>query len=341
MPMRSVPILAAAVFALFLAAYQRPAALRAEGRILANGPIPAVVSPPDNPLTDAKVRLGAQLYFDGRLSKDGTVSCASCHDPEHGWADPHPTSEGVGQAKGGRNAPTVLNAAFHRVQFWDGRAPTLEDQAVGPIQNPVEMAMTMPETLGRLKTIPGYVEQFKVVFGSEPTEETLGHAIAAFERTVLSTDSPYDRYLAGDATAMSASALRGKSLFEGKAHCSVCHSGPNFTDSRFHNLGVGYANGKYADVGRFGITKQRADMGAFKTPGLRSIALTGPYMHDGSEATLDAVIELYDRGGNRNPNLDPAMVPLNLTAREKADLVEFMKALTGAPLNIKKPELPQ
>jgi len=318
-----------------------PSAIHADGRFLANALLPAVPVPPDNPQTDAKVNLGHQLYFEKRISLDNTIACASCHDPEHGWADPRPVSEGVGGMKGGRNSPTVLNSSYNPVQFWDGREPDLEHQALGPLQNPVEMKMTMPMVVDRLKSMPGYVEQFQSVFGTEPNDQGVAKAIAAFERTVLSTDSPYDKYLLGDRSAMSAAAIRGMDLFRGKAHCMSCHSGPNFTDGRFHNLGIGYKGGEFADVGRYEVTKKRRDIGAFKTPTLRSIALTAPYLHDGSEQTLEAVINLYNRGGITNPNLDRMMVPLNLTRREEADLVAFMKALTGAPLGISEPSLPE
>jgi len=312
----------------------------ADGRLFANGHLGVVPVPVDNPMDAAKVELGKQLYFDKRLSKDGTVSCATCHRPDHGWADSTPVSAGIGNQKGGRNAPTVLNSAYWPLQFWDGRARSLEEQALGPIQNPVEMGMTMVEALGRIQTIPGYVEQFQRIFGTGPTEEGIAKAIAAFERTVISTNAPYDRYLRGERSAMSAAAVRGMNLFNGKAHCTPCHSGPNFTDGQFHNLGVGYANGKFADEGRYAVTKDPKDLGAFKTPGLRSVAENPPYLHDGSEKTLADVVEFYNRGGVPNPNLDPLIVPLHLTAREKADLVAFLEALTGEPVKVAEPKLP-
>jgi cytochrome c peroxidase len=318
-----------------------PHLLYAEGQFLANRLLPPVPIPAANPQTDAKVKLGHQLYFEKRLSLDNTISCASCHDPDQGWADPRPVSEGVDHAKGGRNSPTVLNTAYNRFQFWDGREPDLEHQALGPLQNPVEMKMTMPMVLDRLKGISGYVDQFQEVFGTEPNDEGVAKAIAAFERTVISADSAYDKHLQGDGSAMSASAIRGMRLFKGKAHCISCHSGPNFTDNRFHNLGIGYADGKFADMGRFEVTKNRQDTGAFKTPTLRSIALTAPYLHDGSEQTLEDVVNLYDRGGVGNPHLDRLMMPLRLSSGEKSDLVEFMNALTGAPLAITEPALPE
>jgi cytochrome c peroxidase len=308
--------------------------------IFPNGPLPPVVVPVNNPQSDAKIRLGYLLYFDKRLSKDQTVSCASCHIPEKGFADPRPVSEGVGNQKGGRNSPPVLNAAYHPLQFWDGRAKTLEDQALGPIQNPVEMGMILPEVVDRLKAVPSYVEQFQTVFATEPNAEGIAKAIAAFERTIISTDSPYDRYIAGDLEAMDSAGVRGMKIFNGKAHCTPCHSGPNFSDGRFHNLGVGFKDGELKDVGRFEVTKRESDRGAFRTPGLRSIALSAPYLHDGSEKTLMDVVLFYDRGGNPNPHLSRLILPLNLTADERADLVVFLHDLTGAPLAITEPKLP-
>lgn len=317
-----------------------PASTLAEGRFLANGLLPPMPVPPDNPMTDAKVELGKQLYFDKRLSRDNTVSCATCHRPDAAWADTTPTSAGIEGKHGGRNSPTVLNAGYFVPQFWDGRAVHLEKQAVGPVANPVEMDLPLDELIVRLKGIPGYVSQFQAVFGTEPTELGVARAIAAFERTIISSNSPYDKYLQGDRKAMSAAAVRGMDLFNGKGHCTSCHSGPLFSDQRFHNLGVGYKDGKFADVGRFEVTKDPKDMGAFRTPGLRGIAETGPFLHDGSEKTLEAVMDLYDRGGIRNPNLDPLMLPLHLSGREKMDIVEFMKALTGDPVVIAAPKLP-
>jgi len=336
--MRALMVCLAALGLLVLLAHTAPS--DAEGRLFANTLLPPPPVPADNPMDSAKVELGRQLYFDKRLSKDNSTSCATCHRPDHGWADPDPVSAGIGRQKGGRNAPTVLNAAYMPLQFWDGRAATLEEQALGPIQNPIEMGMTMVEALDRIKAIPGYVEQFQRIFGTAPNDAGVAKAIAAFERTVISTNSPFDRYLKGDRSAMSPEAVRGMRLFNGKAHCTPCHSGPNFSDGAFHNLGVGYRNGKFADEGRSVVTKNPKDLGAFKTPGLRSIALNPPYLHDGSEKTLADVVEFYNRGGVANPNLDPLMLPLNLTTREKSDLVAFLEALTGAPLHITAPALP-
>ncbi|HUV03704.1 MAG TPA: cytochrome c peroxidase [Armatimonadota bacterium] len=312
---------------------------KAQGQY-ANGLLPAVPVPADNPQTDCKIRLGAQLYFEKRLSSDGTISCASCHRPDKAWADIGPVSEGVSHQKGGRNSPSIIDSAYVVPQFWDGRALHLEKQAVGPVQNPIEMDLTVAELEFRLNHIPGYVAQFQEVFGSRPSIDLMAKAIASFERTVVTGDSPYDEYIQGDRSAMSEAAMRGMHLFSGKGHCNVCHSGPAFSDSRFHNLGVGYANGKFKDVGRFNVTKDPKDMGAFLTQRLRNVALTPPYLHDGSEQTIEGVIDLYNRGGIPNPKLDPTMVPLNLTEREKSDLVEFMKALTGPYPIMEAPPLP-
>ena len=318
----------------------RPQVSRAEGQFYANGPLPPVTIPFDNPQTDAKIRLGAQLYFDGRLSSDGTISCASCHRPDKAWADTEPVSEGVAHQKGARNSPSIINAAYIIPQFWDGRALHLEKQAVGPVQNPIEMDLTVEEIEFRLNHIPGYVTQFQEVFGSRATIDLLAKAIASFERTVISGDSPYDKYIRGDRSAMSKAAARGMHIFNGKGHCTACHSGPAFSDSHFHNLGVGYERGRFKDVGRYAATKDSRDMGAFLTQRLRNIAQTPPYMHDGSERTMEGVINLYARGGIPNPNLDPAMVPLNLTDDEKRDLVEFLKALSGPYPIVEPPPLP-
>ena len=192
--------------------------------------------PEDNLSDPRKIALGKQLYFDPRLSADRTVSCSTCHNPAHGWSDARSTSAGVGGQVGGRNAPTVLNAAFHRFQFWDGRAGTLEEQALGPIENPIEMNLPVEEAVKRLNEIEGYKSQFNEIFGSDVTKETLAKAIAAYERTILSGDAPYDRYKAGDKSALSEAAVRGMTLFFGKANCYACHSGPTFTDFAFHNI---------------------------------------------------------------------------------------------------------
>ena len=310
-----------------------------EGRILANGPLPPVPVPADNPQTDAKIRLGAQLYFDTRLSADKTISCGTCHKPDEAWANHSATDTGIGGQVGGRNSGTILDAAYMRFQFWDGRAGSLEEQALGPIHNPIEMGETLENVVRKLNAIPGYRAAFQEVFGTEADTDGIAKAIASFERTIVSGPSPFDRYLMGDRKAMSPPAVRGMDLFNGKAHCTPCHSGPAFSDQSFHNLGVGM-NKPNPDLGREAITKDPADRGRFKTPGLRNVALTHPYLHDGSEKSLLDVIELYDRGGVPNANLDPLVFPLKLTRQEKQDLVAFLEALTGTLPDIKPPALP-
>jgi cytochrome c peroxidase len=345
------------VFALTLVLVGAPA--RAEELAI---PLPAGVLAPiipaENPLTKEKVELGKKLYFDGRLSVDGTVSCATCHDPRHGFAEPRPVSIGVGGAKGVRNAPTAFDAAFLATQFWDGRAATLEEQAKGPITNPVEMAMPDEAAAeAKIAGLPEYAPLFEKAFGdSKVTIDRIAQAIASFERTLVDVEAPIDRFAAGDASAISEAAKRGWEVFNGKARCNTCHGHvsayPLFTDDLFHNIGVAAKDvnfealaGKVAShpedldklshdpginqLGRFIVTKEHKDIGAFKTPHLRNVALTAPYMHDGSEATLEAVIEFYDKGGNPNPWLDGGMRPLALTPQEKADLVELMKTFTS------------
>lgn len=298
--------------------------------------------PEDNPLTPEKVELGKLLYFDKRLSKDGTISCATCHDPSKGWTDQQKNSEGISNQFGDRNAPTVLNSAFFFSQFWDGRAATLEEQALGPIQNPIEMGNTLKNAVATLKTIEGYKKYFAAAFGDEEiTADRMAKAIASFERTVLSGNSAWDRHTQlKDLTALSESAKRGLELFEGKALCTRCHVGFTLSDSLFHNLGVGM-NKENPDLGRFKVTGQEADKGAFKTPALRDLERTAPYMHDGSVATLEEVIELYARGGEANPWLDAKMQPLDLTPEEKQDLLAFLRSLEGDWQPIETPALPE
>ncbi len=303
----------------------------------------AAYIPDDNPMSEDKVALGKFLYFDPRLSKDGTISCASCHIPFHGFADPHRVSAGVGGQLGSRNSPTVINRLFSAEQFWDGRAKDLEEQAHGPLVNPVEMAMpSLDEVAKRVAQIPGYVPLFRKAFGDEKTDaDRIAKAIAAYERTVLAGNSPFDRYMAGDKDAMSPAAVRGMQLFNGKANCKACHAGFNFTDESYQNLGVGMDRPN-PDLGRYNVTKREEDKGKFKTPTLRNVAQTAPYMHDGSENTLLEVVEFYDRGGVKNPNLSKEIRPLGLTEREKRDLVAFLEALTGEVHNLAPPpSLPQ
>jgi cytochrome c peroxidase len=294
------------------------------------GPLPPVVAPPNNPQSSAKIQLGKQLYFDTRLSKDNTISCATCHNPAMGWSDQGPTSKGIAGQMGGRRSPPVSNAAYIPLQFWDGRSPSLEDQAKGPIQNPIEMGNTHQEMIRTVADIPGYVEAFKRVFGTGPlTVQQVADAIAAFERTVVTTDSKFDRYARGDHAALTKLEKQGLEVFNGKGHCTACHWGPNFTDGRFHNLGVPAKDPKNPDLGRYVVTKNPADMGAFKTPTMRDVSLRAPYLHDGSEKTLESLIDFYDRGGGSDPNLDPLMVPLGLSKLEKKALIAFIRTLVS------------
>jgi cytochrome c peroxidase len=273
--------------------------------------------------TPAMAALGKRLFYDQRLSRDASVSCATCHDPARAFTDGLPRARGVRGQIGPRNTPTLVNRGIGRLQFWDGRASTLEHQALGPIEAAAEMDLTIPEALARLAQDPSYAQAFQQVFGGAPTAERLAQAIGAYERTIYSVDSPFDRFLAGDETALALEARRGLTLFGGKARCGECHTGPNFTDELFHALGVS------GDAGRGTVTRSAADLGAFKTPTLREIAKTAPYMHDGSLATLEEVVDYYDRGGTPHPNLSPKITKLGLTAEERLDLVAFLRALSG------------
>jgi cytochrome c peroxidase len=312
----------------------------AQGQYLENRPVGPVPVPPDNPQTDAKILLGQQLYFDTRLSADNTISCASCHDPRTGWANPHATDTGIRGQVGGRNSGTIVDAAYMRFQFWDGRESSLEGQALGPIHNPIEMGETLENVVAKLNAIPGYHDQFRAVFGTDVTAAGLAKAIASFERSILSGPSPYDRYLLGERAALSLAARRGLRIFNGKGHCTSCHGGAMFSDQSFHNLGVGMDK-QNPDLGRFNHTKDPGDTGRFKTPLLRNIALTPPYLHDGSAKTLGEVVDLYGRGGVANRHLDPLVLPLALTEREKRDLVAFLESLTGALPVVAVPQFPE
>ncbi len=303
----------------------------------------AAYIPEDNPLSKAKIDLGRKLYFDARMSNDGTVSCATCHDPDRGFSDGRAVSAGISGQVGGRNSPTIMNRLFSKEQFWDGRAADLEEQALGPIQNPIEMGNTLPHMLDSLRGIGDYAPQFEVAFGTPHiTEQRVAQAIASYERTVLAGNAPFDRYDAGDKTAMDESAVRGMAIFNDPArgNCVTCHAGFNFTDESYHNIGVGM-NKPIPDLGRFGVSKVEEDKGAFKTPTLRNLVQSAPYMHDGSEKTLEDVIAFYDRGGVPNQWLSKEIRPLNLTDRDKADLVAFLKALTGEVRGRERPTLPQ
>ncbi len=348
----SAALMAAAIFTScstkkpeYPAAEATPKPLGAVVEIKAPLGLPPVPVPAGNPPTAETIALGRKLFYDKRISVDATISCASCHDPKFGFADAKQFSDGVGGKKGGRNAPTVINSAYSTLQFWDGRAPSLEKQAEGPMGNPVEMAHNAPDVEKKLSADPVYRAEFDKAFGPGPiTYEKASMAMASFERTVLSGNSPFDRYLyGGDKKALSAGAIRGLAVFRDakKGNCAVCHSVGEkdalFTDNKFHNLGAGMdAKGELTDLGRFAVTNQEADRGAFRTSMLRDIAQTAPYMHDGSLKTLKDVVDFYVGGGNSNPNRDKEIKSLDhLTKQERADLVTFLESLTGElPSNV-------
>ena len=289
--------------------------------------------PEGNPLTPEKAVLGRRLFFDRGLSRDRSTACATCHDPRRAFTDGRAVSMGVFGRRGTRNVPTLLNRGYGASFFWDGRASSLEDQVLKPIQDSKELGMTIEEVMTRLKADRAYRRLFRAAFASEGKDsinaENLARALASYLRTILAGRSPVDRYLSGDRDALSEQARRGLNLFRGKANCAACHLGPNFTDERFHNTGVAWREGQWLDPGRFAVTGKEADSGAFKTPTLREIALTAPYMHDGGIPTLEQVIEFYDRGGNRNPYLDPEIRPLHLAGEDKQALLAFLRSLHG------------
>jgi cytochrome c peroxidase len=322
----------------------------------------AISVPADRVPTAAQIALGDKLFNDKRLSVDDSTSCATCHDPKAGFVDHKNTSEGIKKQKGQRNAPTVLNAMFNATQFWDGRAATLEAQAKLPILNPIEMGQRSPEdVVAKVRKIPAYVDAFKSVFGRDVNYDDLAIAIASFERTQFAGDAPFDHFIMGEENAIDASAKRGWALFNGKGRCNSCHAGnavsPLFSDQKFHNIGIAAhkqdfpqlareavaivdtgdqkqidelaIQSKFSELGRFLVTKQVNDVGAFKTPTLRNVALTAPYMHDGSLPTLFDVMDHYNKGGVPNPYLDGGMQRLGLTEPEIDDLVAFMASLTS------------
>ena len=290
----------------------------------------AVVIPADNPMTIKKIELGRVLFFDRRLSEDNTIACASCHLAKFAFTDGMPVSTGIRGQKGGRSAPVSFNRVFSSVQFWDGRAATLEEQSVGPFTNPIEHGFVKQDIMiAKMNKIPGYQMLFMQAFGEDITIGNVGKAIASFQRTVLSGNSPADRFDQGqDAGAISEAAQKGLLLFRDKARCTKCHSGFNFTDEKFHNLGIGWDDNK-VDLGRYMVTKNPEDIGAFKTPTLREIARSAPYTHDGRFRTLEEVVNFYNKGGVKNPHQDPLIIPLELTVQEKHDLVEFLRTLNG------------
>lgn len=332
--------------------------------------------PADNPITHAKVELGRQLFFDKRLSIDSTISCADCHAPNTGYGANTQFGVGIQGLEGNRNSPVAFNRILSKDQFWDGRALSLEEQAIGPIANPIEMGHTHDACISFIKENETYRVQFEAIFGRDPEIADVGKAIATFERMLVTGPSPYDYYETvrqleeafaedledlevlkdedpelfaryteakklSESHPISESAKRGRDLFfSAKSNCSACHVGVNFTDELYHNLGVGM-DVESPDLGRYDFTKVEADKGAFKTPTLRNIAQTGPYMHDGSQKTLDEVIEYYVKGGHPNPYLSDKIKKLDITTQDQADLVEFMKALTGPLPVVEAGRLPE
>lgn len=289
----------------------------------------AIFIPEDNPLTLKKIKLGRKLFFDERLSLDGTLSCATCHNPLLGFADGRSFAVGINGLEGPRSTPAIINRLFSEAQFWDGRVQNLEEQVLEPIENPIEMKNTLENVVITLNKDEAMRYEFQEVFGTDVSVEGLQKAIASFERTLLSGNSPLDKFKAGNKNALSESAQKGLLLFESeRINCVVCHKGQNFTDELFHNSGIGMDTGR-PDLGRFKETQNDSDWGRFKTPTLRDISRTAPYMHDGSLRTLREVIEFYDRGGINNANLSEHIKPLNLTEEEKNDLVEFLRSLSG------------
>ncbi len=285
--------------------------------------------PRDNPVTLEKVKLGRLLFRDRLLSRDRSLSCSDCHRRKQAFTDGRAKAVGVYGRQGPRSVPTLVNRAWGQSFFWDGRIRTLEEQVVQPILAKLEMDLTLEEAVERLRKKRRYRKDFQAVFDRAVNGEDLAKALATYVRTIQSGDSPYDRYVLGENDALSESALEGLKLFRGKANCTVCHAGPTLSDEGFHNTGVAWRDGKYLDDGRYAVTKEEGARGKFKTPTLREIARTAPYMHDGSIPTLEEVIDFYSDGGRENPNRDPEVQRLNLTDRERADLVSFLHALSG------------
>lgn len=285
-------------------------------------------APRDNLPTSEKVALGRRLFHERRLSRDGSLSCASCHDPGRAFTNGLRIARGVNGARSVRNVPTLVNRAWGASFFWDGRARTLEEQALAPILNPGELGSSTEAVLALVRAA-GYRPQFRAAFNRDPEMRDVAAALASYVRTIVSGNSPYDRFVAGENRALEERARRGFDLFRTRGRCTGCHAGPLLSDEQFHNTGVAWRSGTLNDEGRYRVTRVRTERGAFRTPTLRDVARTAPYMHDGSLPTLEAVVEFYDRGGTPNPDLDAAIVPLRLSAADKKDLVAFLRSLTG------------
>lgn len=299
--------------------------------------------PAHNRSTPDRIELGRALFFDPRLSGNGTVSCGSCHNPALGWSDGLRTGVGINGTVLGRATPTVVNTAYNTQFMWDGRKKSLEDQALGPMKTPEEMRTDLAAAIELLGRLPGYQSMFARAYPGEAIgEETVAKAIAAFERTVVSNDSRFDRWVSGDRQAITAQEWRGYQLFKdpAKGNCVVCHAPPNFTDNGYHNVGIAHPSGA-EDLGRYKIRPAAVLKGAFKTPTLRDVELTGPYFHNGAAVNLADVVAHYVRGGDDRSNVSKDVRKLDLDAREQADLVAFMKTLTGPVRAASIPALPQ
>ncbi|MGM0488408.1 MAG: cytochrome-c peroxidase [Planctomycetota bacterium] len=292
--------------------------------------LPPVPIPDDNPMTAEKIALGKKLYFDKRLSKDGTVSCATCHDPRMAWTEHRPTSKGVEGQVGDKNSPTIINSAYAPEQFWDGRAASLEEQALGPMENPIEMGHELDALINDLARVEEYEESFQEVFGTTVTREGMAKAIAAYERTVLSGNSPYDQYKEGDENALTEAQKRGLKLFE-DVGCATCHAPPVFSNHGYYNAGIGMDKDP-PDAGRQNVTGEDRDLGKFRVPMLREVVDTHPYYHDGSVETLEEAVEIMATGGKKNDNLSMIFTGIasqEISDQDQKDLVEFLKALSG------------
>ncbi|MEE9494615.1 MAG: cytochrome c peroxidase [Gammaproteobacteria bacterium] len=297
--------------------------------------------PADNAPTPERVELGKKLFFDPRLSGDGNMSCATCHNPLLGWSDGLPTAKGVKSKVLGRASPTIINTAYNSIQMWDGRKKSLEDQAMGPMEATVEMNMDTAKLFRWLNQNNGYIKDFKKAYpGKAIDADTVSKAIASYERTIISNNSRFDAWIKGNKQALTKNEINGFKVFVGKGNCETCHSAPNFTDDGFHNLGLASWGKKEPDMGRYSERPLRLMKGAFKTPTLRDIARTAPYFHDGSANTLEDVVEHYLKGGKVKTNLSPNMQAIKLSLQEKLNLIAFMQALTSPYQTVALPEIP-
>ena len=302
--------------------------------------LPPVPYPADNAPTAQRVALGERLFFDPRLAKDARMSCATCHVPAHGWADGLPTAHGRNGETLPRATPSIVNAAYSTIFMWDGRSPTLESQALLPMDSPNELAVDWTDVLRYLTGDRVYREAFAAAYPGESIDRrSVGKAIASFERSIVATDTPFDRWLGGETSAMTPQQVRGFRVFTdpAKANCAACHQAPNFTDDGFHNVGLVSYQDEKTDAGRYAVRRVRANHGAFKTPSLRNVSLTAPYFHDGSAATLVDVVAHYEAGGRVKSNLSANMQPFTLTPQEREDLLAFLAALTDDRLSIVSP----